>query len=170
MSTNLAPLPAKPTGVEYAAQMTNWVRNVPARINDSSIAVVKKAGDTFGEFGAAMFSGSVAIGAGLMAGGYGAKLASFFVGSGYGVVADWTTGLGFAAAAVPAVTGWVHSIFKDGAARGVLEGAAVTAGYFGGHAIAYTQGWGAEAGNWTGFVLGALAAVGCIAGLVKRHS
>lgn len=170
MSNNIAPVTTKPTGVEYAAQMTNWVRNVPARINDSTVAVVQKAKDGFGDFGAAAITAVPFSAAGLYMGGIGAKATSLFVSAGAsGDAITCAAAMGFCAAAAPAIAGWIHSLSKDGAARGVLEGAGITAAYFGGHAIAASLDWGTFAGNWTGLALGVFASVGYIAGLVKRH-
>lgn len=161
----------KRTAVEQAIALRQSIQNLPATVNNRSIAVVDKAKDAYGEVGVNIAAAAVTLASSFYLGKLGYAAAGSLVQAGAGPTsAAWALGLGATAAAAPAVGGFISQCTKDGVLRGIAEGALfVTLPFFAGHYIGTNAVNDTVGGNWVGVVMALAGAALYISGNVKRH-
>jgi hypothetical protein len=158
--------PSTSVAVRAAEARAYWSL-VPSRINQTSIAVVEKAAQQAGWLSTAAAAAAIATVSGAMLGTAGAKLATTLASGAGPEAVGLAATLGLAAGAAPAIAGFVSALTKDGAARGILEGAGVATVYFVGMLAGVVSGLG-DGVVFLGATAGALATLAYGAGVFKR--
>ncbi|MEZ0314138.1 MAG: hypothetical protein ACAI38_20385 [Myxococcota bacterium] len=151
-----------------AAEVRAYWSQVPAAINQGSIAVVEKATQSAGWISVAATTAVVATISGSVMASAGAKLATSLATGASPDTLAFAGMLGLCAGAAPAVAGWCSAMFKDGGARGLLEGAGVATAVFVGMLGGAFSGW-TDGAVWLGATAGSLATLAYAAGLYQRR-